>query len=84
MTKGTISTPEYYGKVVSIENARQLKNNAEIISKRTGKRYKITSVTIVTVASQLHDLRITLSSNNSPVAKNIDFETLKRFYWKVV
>ena len=84
MIKGTIATHEFYGKVVSIENKKQLKNNMDVISKRTGKRYKITGVTLVALASQFNDIRVTLSSQNSPLVKNISFDALKTFYWKVV
>lgn len=80
MIKGTIATPDYYGKVCSIERPTSVRPYDTLIHKYSGQPHTVVAVTLV--IGDTHKSMYKMKSTAGTYERFCDFDTLKRFYWK--
>lgn len=82
MLKGTIATPDFYGRIESI--SATLPNYTILVHKYTGELFIIVGVNKIVSGFFAKCTMYSIRRKRGKFAHFIDEEQIKKFYWKAV
>lgn len=82
MLKGTINTPDFYGRIESIE--KTLSVGTILVNKASGQKFIIESVSKMVTGFYAKLTMYSIRRTNGTYTRFIDSDILKKRYWKVV
>lgn len=82
MIKGTINTPDFYGKIESIEGT--LPAGSVLVNKASGQRFKIESTNQLVTGFYAKVTMYSIRRIAGTYTRFIDGDLLKKLYWKAV
>ena len=83
MIKGTINTPDFYGKIESIESQISVSVGDTLVNKASGVRFIVNTITVTKDKNKNLELTYSITRKHGMYMRTIPYETLKYYYWKV-
>ena len=83
MIKGIITTPDFCGRIQSIETQLSISVGDTIVNKASGVRFTVLTINATKDKNKNLELSYSITRENGVYVRMIPYETLKYYYWKV-